>query len=155
LLNDFRLTVHPDEMQRYADQLILFSQGGAIPSQETTAVPAPVVAEAPRLTKVPEPPQHSAEVYRAYAGGPAAMGAFDAFGGKMLPDSHASHRTPPATAVTHDRSYDVDDAASECGTEMTENTETGTEGGETDDEPTIRPDRSCAGSECGGIEDDA
>jgi hypothetical protein len=84
LLNDFRLTVHPAEMQRYADQLVRFSASAVPPPSSAPAAPANQLPAAPIF----------------------------------------------------------DDGASEC--------DASTEGGETDDEPTIRADRS----ECGWRTDD-
>jgi hypothetical protein len=140
LLNDFRLTVHPDEMQRYAEQLVLFSQHQ--PSSPTSVRLARELGHSspPAAAAAATGTVHSPAAYADYAGGPRQMGAFDAFGGALPADA------PPALPA--------DGAESECGA-----SECGeTEGGETDDEPTIRADRSCAGSECGGpwaADDDA
>ncbi|KAJ7162600.1 cyclin-domain-containing protein [Mycena crocata] len=156
LLNDFRLVIPRDEMQRYAEQLILFSN-----SPETAATVPPPVS-----TPVAAPMQ--------------AMGAIDAYGGRLpsmpndgpafpSPSSSSSSSTPsasasaaqasssnktprryPGTASEHDgngeRRYPTDDDAESTETE-TETEGTETDGGwTTDDEPTIRPAHSSAGS---------
>ncbi|KAJ7067914.1 cyclin-domain-containing protein [Mycena amicta] len=105
LLNDFRLVIPREEMQRYAEQLILFSNA----PEFVRPTPAPVAA----------PMQ--------------AMGAVDAYGGRIPspPLSNGHLRHPPD-----------DDTETETETEGTE-----TDGGwTTDDEPTIRPAHSSAGS---------
>ncbi|KAJ7937420.1 cyclin-domain-containing protein [Mycena leptocephala] len=119
LLNDFRLVIPRDEMQRYAEQLILFSNApDAVP-------PAPVAA----------PMQ--------------AMGAIDAYGGRVPTQQRpARHRHSPMANKTPSfrprAPPDNDDTETETETE-TEGTET--DGGwTTDDEPTIRPAHSSAGS---------
>ncbi|KAG1753227.1 cyclin-domain-containing protein [Suillus lakei] len=135
LLNDFRLVISPEEMQRYAEQLILFSQSQ--PPELSPSVPRPVT---------PSRSQQSTLQTRSSpttASGPArAMGAIDVYGGSVAPD-----RTPSMRAV---RTRD-DDAASIISTET--DTETETEGGyTTDDEPTIRPPNSSS-SCCGDAEE--
>ncbi|KAJ7179498.1 cyclin-domain-containing protein [Mycena filopes] len=134
LLNDFRLVIPRDEMQRYAEQLILFSSApDAVP-----VVPAPVAA----------PMQ--------------AMGAIDAYGGPVpppakptppplngvMPHASTSSFTPSSNKTPSFRPRQPppgDDTETETETE-TEGTET--DGGwTTDDEPTIRPGaHSSAGS---------
>ncbi|KDQ65050.1 hypothetical protein JAAARDRAFT_28713 [Jaapia argillacea MUCL 33604] len=147
LLNDFRLMISTEEMQRYAEQLILFSQS----NHQTDASPSPVPA--PPIERQPSAPLQ-------------AMGAVDAYGGRIVDPSptgppadrgprpqpeEASHnhhddddenqpvtRTPNARpsmshrasiSSTHTQSSSVD---SDAGTETEYD-------GETDDEPTIRP----------------
>ncbi|KAG2365672.1 cyclin-domain-containing protein [Suillus spraguei] len=132
LLNDFRLVISPEEMQRYAEQLILFSQSQP---PESPSVPRPVT---------PSRSQQSTFQTRSSSttvSGPArAMGAIDVYGGSVAPV-----RTPSMRAV---RTRD-DDAASIVSTE----TDTETEGGyTTDDEPTIRPPNSSS-SICGDVEE--
>ncbi|KAG8218279.1 cyclin-domain-containing protein [Butyriboletus roseoflavus] len=126
LLNNFTLVISPEEMQRYAEQLVLFSrsQSQSHPSSSS---------QSPRMpsTQIRSPtPSTSA--------GPArAMGAIDAYGGSVAPD-----RTPSMRAV-HTRDDDASSILSETSTEAE------TEGGyTTDDEPTIRPPNSA--SSCHG-----
>ncbi|KAJ7499314.1 cyclin-domain-containing protein [Mycena latifolia] len=131
LLNDFRLVIPRDEMQRYAEQLILFSN-----SPETVSpIPAPVAA----------PMQ--------------AMGAIDAYGGRLpaerptpkppqlvpnggpYPPPHASSSSSNKTPSVRPRFPADEDTETETETETE-----GTDGGwTTDDEPTIRPAHSSAG----------
>lgn len=152
LLNDFRLVISQEEMQRYAEQLIVFSEG-SLPPPPTSPAPAPALA-------TPAPPTAGAN------GAMHAMGAIDAYGGVVgaggaktpsarayAPTTHppaASTSTAPARSNSNSSStaarspVDEDDAASEAETE--------TEGGwTTDDEPTIRAggaDRSDCASLC-------
>jgi PHO85 cyclin-6/7 len=117
LLNDFNLVVSSAEMQRYAEQLILFSRSeGALQSSQTCAIP---------------------EV----SGPTRAMGAFDAYGGRI--EGQPAHQSS-STQAYHQPYFrgkdDEDDDASVA------SAETETEGGDTtDDEPTIRP--ACRDSE--------
>ncbi|KAF7301617.1 Cyclin-domain-containing protein [Mycena indigotica] len=104
LLNDFRLVIPREEMQRYAEQLIIFSNS-------------------------PEPVRHTPASVTAPM---QAMGAIDAYGGRISPKlaNGGPSQTPD---------YDTE---TETETEGTE-----TDGGwTTDDEPTIRPAHSSAGS---------
>ncbi|KAK0231233.1 cyclin-domain-containing protein [Armillaria fumosa] len=123
LLNDFRLVIPGDEMQRYAEQLIIFSSDSSPPSSSSSPSPAAV-------------PTH-------------AMGAIDAFGARV-------HDHTQATASY--RRHGAPESEEEPETET--ETETETDGGwTTDDEPTIRPAHSTAGSEdsrsiCSAQEDD-
>lgn len=111
LLNDFRLVIPGDEMQRYAEQLIIFSSDSSPPPSSSSPSPAAV-------------PTH-------------AMGAIDAFGARV-------HDHPQATASYHRHGAPESEEEPETETE----TETETDGGwTTDDEPTIRPAHSTAGSE--------
>lgn len=96
LLNDFRLVISSDEMQRYAEQLILFSRTsgamrGAIPDG---LVNAPSGVAAPM----------------------SAMGAIDTFGGKVADDDY---RTPSHHKNDRHRQEEDDtddDATSTSGT---------------------------------------
>ncbi|KAG1739896.1 cyclin-domain-containing protein [Suillus paluster] len=135
LLNDFRLVISPEEMQRYAEQLILFSQSQ--PPQLSPTVPRPVTP-----SRSQQSPTLQTRSSPTTASGPArAMGAIDTYGGTVAPD-----RTPSMRAV---RTRD-DDAASIV---SETDTETETEGGyATDDEPTIRPPNSSS-SCCGDAEE--
>jgi len=173
LLNDFRLTVGPAEMQRYGEQLIRFSQHqtDAPPAATATSPAKPgnhlVSATVPRgpgpaaahpATRAPKPTSptttasvpsnaHAPSAYADYAGGPRAMGAIDAYGGSLPTEDDGVHRTPDgrvrpplSTASSYATVPETD--ASDAASEYAE-----TEGGETDDEPTIRAGRSVAGSE--------
>lgn len=123
LLNDFRLVIPGDEMQRYAEQLIIFSSDSSPPPSSSSPSTAAV-------------PTH-------------AMGAIDAFGARV-------HDHPQAAASYHRHGAPESEEEPETETE----TETETDGGwTTDDEPTIRPAHSTAGSEdsrsiCSAQEDD-
>lgn len=175
LLNDFRLVIPTDEMQRYAEQLVFFSN-----STDNPLPPIAPVQTTPTLPSVTAPMQ--------------AMGAIDAYGGRIPGDEDETARKPlqhhylqpganghlaqtqphapyrqyqpvvgPAGVSSYSNSSgsgsgsnktpsvrpryqrgQSDDASTETETE-TEETET--DGGwTTDDEPTIRPAHSSAGS---------
>ncbi|KAI6035604.1 cyclin-domain-containing protein [Pisolithus orientalis] len=158
LLNDFRLVISPEEMQKYAEQLILFSH-----SQQQQP-PPPVPSSSSSSSATPHPrisPRLHSSTYSS--SGPArAMGAIDAYGGTVAPDrtpsmrpAHAPsvHGYAPSSSHHHypTNSSRDDDASSIVSTD-TETTET--EGGDTtDDEPTIRPPNS-ASSCCGDALED-
>lgn len=128
LLNDFRLVISPEEMQRYAEQLILFSQSQPPESPSVRPITPSRLQQSTFQTR--SSPTTASR----------AMGAIDVCGGSVAPD-----RTPSMRAV---RTRD-DDAASIVSTD----TETETEGGyTTDDEPTIRPPNSSS-SICGDAEE--
>ena len=122
-------------MQKYAEQLVLFSQSQS-PSHPSSSSPS-TATQLPRTpsTQFRSPPSSTPS-------GPArAMGAIDAYGGSVAPD-----RTPSMRAV-HTRDDDASSIFSETSTEAE------TEGGDTtDDEPTIRPPNS-ASSCCGDVEE--
>ncbi|KAL5527516.1 hypothetical protein ACEPAG_6317 [Sanghuangporus baumii] len=136
LLNDFRLSIPPDEMQRYWEQLIRFSQAQDAPEgQSIPAAPGPSVSASRPLQ---------------------SMGAFDAYGGAVIcdnapcSDSQAPRNATPKRyrssdvqiverKVLPDEEEDRDRESSVC-------SETDTDA-ETDDEPTIRPAHSCASSD--------
>ncbi|KAF7331719.1 Cyclin-domain-containing protein [Mycena kentingensis (nom. inval.)] len=108
LLNDFRLVIPKEEMQRYAEQLILFSTSPEL----VRPVPAPIAAPMQTL---------GVDAYN----GPASS--------SRLPNGHSFEPRQQPTD---------DDTETETETEGTE-----TDGGwTTDDEPTIRPTHSSAGS---------
>ncbi|KAI6046501.1 cyclin-domain-containing protein [Pisolithus marmoratus] len=161
LLNDFRLVVSPEEMQKYAEQLILFSH-----SQQPLSPPVPSSSSSPSTTSHSHPhlrmSPHSHSSTHSISGPARAMGAIDAYGGTVAPDrtpsmrpTHApsrhGHTTHNTSNSHHHNNYPTnssrdDDASSILSTD-TETTET--EGGDTtDDEPTIRPPNS--GSSCCG-----
>lgn len=135
LLNNFSLVISPEEMQRYAEQLVLFSQSQSQshPSSSSSQSTATQLPRTPS-TQFRSPPSVSSCPARA-------MGAIDAYGGSVAPD-----RTPNMRAV-HIRDDDASSILSETSTEPE------TEGGDTtDDEPTIRPPNS-ASSCCGDAEE--
>jgi hypothetical protein len=167
LLNDFRLTVAPAEMQRYGEQLIRFSQHQTDAPPAATATspakpanhlvstmvprgPGPAAAHSParaHSSAATASDAHAPSAYADYAGGPRAMGAIDAYGGSLPAEDERVHRTPDgrvrpplSTASSYSTAPDTD--ASDAASEYAD-----TEGGETDDEPTIRAGRSVAGSE--------
>lgn len=141
LLNDFRLMVSPQEMQRYAEQLVLFSQLrsegdiSSMPPKSPSSLSAPM----------------------------QAMGAVDAYGGSFVASTYrADHTSPSSTSATsnhkngartpqvrpRDPSF-INGAVSETDASDAETTsEAGTEtDAETDDEPTIRPNHSSCSSD--------
>ena len=160
-------------MQRYAEQLILFSKS----QQQPLAPPSPNLASPLPPSSSPlspssshtstssplfrTPPKTHSSPY-AHTGPARAMGAIDAYGGTVAPDrtpNMRAVRAPPSSHSTHTfarhHNYTArDDDASSIVSTDTETTET--EGGDTtDDEPTIRPPNS--GSSCCGdaLEDTA
>ncbi|KAH0839560.1 cyclin-domain-containing protein [Lanmaoa asiatica] len=136
LLNNFSLVILPEEMQKYAEQLVLFSQSQSQshPSSSSSQSTATQLPRTPSTQFHPPPSSTST--------GPArAMGAIDAYGGSVAPD-----RTPSMRAV-RTRDDDASSIFSETSTEAE------TEGGDTtDDEPTIRPPNS-ASSCCGDVDE--
>ncbi|KAF7982344.1 hypothetical protein HWV62_29062 [Athelia sp. TMB] len=139
LLNDFRLVISSEEMQRYAEQLIVFSEGSLPPTS-----PSPSPSPSPSLA--PTSPSPSSP--NAKTNGMHAMGAIDAYGGSVAPTASTSGtKTPSARPPGPARNpSEDDDAASEAGTE------TETEGGwTTDDEPTIRAGGAADRSDCASL----
>ena len=143
LLNDFRLMISPQEMQRYAEQLILFSQLRS--DGDLSAIP-------PRsLSNLSAPMQ--------------AMGAVDAYGGSLVGSTHRTDHTSPVSTSTSTTSNHKNGArtpqvrprepplangsVSETDASDPDTTsEAGTEtDAETDDEPTIRPNHSSCSSD--------
>ncbi|KAI9572399.1 cyclin-domain-containing protein [Boletus coccyginus] len=136
LLNNFSLVISPEEMQRYAEQLVIFSQSQSQshPSSSSSQTTATQLPRTPSM-------QFRSPPFSALSGPARAMGAIDAYGGAVAPD-----RTPSMRAV-RTRDDDASSIFSETSTEAE------TEGGDTtDDEPTIRPPNS-AGSCCGDAEE--
>lgn len=143
LLNDFRLMVSPQEMQRYAEQLVLFSRlrsEGDLPSMP------------------PKTPNNLSNPMQT-------MGAVDAYGGSLIGSTHRVDHTSPAptsaSATSNHRNgaktpqvrpkeppY-TNGAVSETDASDADTTsEAGTEtDAETDDEPTIRPNHSSCSSD--------
>ncbi|KAL1741942.1 cyclin-domain-containing protein [Schizophyllum fasciatum] len=135
LLNNFSLVIHPDEMQRYAEQLILFSHKHSSSPIPHTIVPLSTISSSSQTGSAAPTP---------------SMGAVDAFGGRIPVEStpHPTHHEQEPSSVSaafrQPRYSSGDDTETE--------TETETDGGSTtDDEPTIRPAHSSAGS----VSDDA
>ena len=117
LLNDFRLTISPEELQQYADQLTA-SSGSASDSS------MPPIKAATGLTA---PMQ--------------AMGAVDAYGGNLASTSPGNGHSKNGfrTPQMHPQQYSF---TSETDASDAETSEAGIEthtDGKTDDEPTIRP----------------
>ena len=140
LLNDFRLTIPPDEMQRYADQLIRFAQSrnGLANGQLWLS---PTMTES--RTLAPSRPMQS-------------MGAFDAFGGaisgtEVTSDGEAPRNSTPRrsmASIANGIPIPIVDEHDERDQESSVYSETDTEAEtSTDDEPTIRPSHSCASSD--------
>ncbi|KAF8450940.1 cyclin-domain-containing protein [Boletus edulis BED1] len=139
LLNNFSLVISPEEMQRYAEQLVLFSQSQSQPQPHPSSPPS----SKSTTTQLPHTPstQFRSPPSSTSSGPARAMGAIDAYGGSVAPS-----RTPSMRAL-HTRDDDTSSIFSET------STETETEGGDTtDDEPTIRPPHS-ASSCCGDAEE--
>lgn len=157
LLNDFRLVISSEEMQRYAEQLILFSRSsGMIGGVGVDAVGAGGVGAGPSTGAAPMTGGIGV------AAPMSAMGAIDAYGGRVADDGRRTRTSPSASASStssrssHGSTYaDADTSASTAhqqggATEEEEEdaeteTEVGTEDGDeasstntTDDEPTIR-----------------
>jgi len=132
--------ISPQEMQRYAEQLVLFSQLRS--EGDLSAMP-------------PKPPNSLSAPMQA-------MGAVDAYGGSLVGSTHRTDHTPSVStstsahkngtrtpqvrprepsitngAVSEPDASDAD-TTSEAGTETD---------AETDDEPTIRPNHSSCSSD--------
>ncbi|KAJ3857200.1 cyclin-domain-containing protein [Lentinula lateritia] len=136
LLNNFNLVIPKDEMQRYAEQLILFSSNKS-PSPGVSFSSS--ITPRPTATSATAPPQSNDMVPMR------CMGAIDAYGGPIPgAESSASSSLPPPTNIPFSQS-ESEGAETETETETEADTET--DGGwTTDDEPTIRPPKSSAGS---------
>lgn len=144
LLNDFKLTIPPEEMQRYAEQLILFSEvqsakssSSNSPTNDKSSVNPANVAS--RLA-IPSRPMQS-------------MGAFDAFGGQIVADvdddaprNKTPRRIASAAALLAIPSNTENYIEGDQERESILGSETDTDA-ETDDEPTIRPAHSGSSSE--------
>lgn len=143
LLNDFRLVISPDEMQRYADQLVAFSESQSRHSDANNSIPQirPPIAPVP----IPIDPQQPT----MYSGsGPTHSNSLGTSRGISEDNSTTNvHRnsTPrhSATAVAPVSAYFPED---ERDPDSSVCSETDTDA-ETDDEPTIRANHSCASSE--------
>ena len=128
--------IDQEEMQRYAEQLIAFSEGT---SKHATSLVDGTFTQGVKLT-------HSPTSSRA-------MGASDAFGAVVAEDrEHHSAgpqiSTPRHYAASGNLSVVADEHVGDQEERETGSTYSEAEtDGETDDEPTIRPDRSCSSSE--------
>lgn len=143
LLNDFRLMISPQEMQRYAEQLVLFSQ------LRSEGDLSPMPPKSPGSLSAPM----------------QAMGAVDAYGGSLVGSTHHTNQISPASTSATTASIHKNGArtpqvrprepSSSSGTvsetdasDADTTSEAGTEtDAETDDEPTIRPNHSSCSSD--------
>lgn len=142
LLNDFRLMVSPQEMQRYAEQLVLFSQLRSDGDLSTIPPKLPSSLSVPMQT----------------------MGAVDAYGGSFIGSTRRVDHTSSVSTLTYTTSNHkngfktpqvrprepyANGAISEPDASDADTTsEAGTEtDAETDDEPTIRPNHSSCSSD--------
>ncbi|EIW82172.1 cyclin-domain-containing protein [Coniophora puteana RWD-64-598 SS2] len=126
LLNDFNLVISPQEMQKYAEQLVIFSQ--------STDPSASDISSSQSAGALPTaPPAHCRPLSFP---SPAAQAA-DAM------DTATDRNRTPSMRAARGEDEDARSILSEA------DTETETEGGSTtDDEPTIRPRQSsCSGDD--------
>lgn len=175
LLNDFRLVISSEEMQRYAEQLILFSRssgmmGGAVDGQDHTACSSGANGAGAGIG-VGGGATSSAcgsNAGASVAAPMSAMGAVDAYGGRMADDTNMRTRKStsaiPSSSKHHSHSHNhlshhhhnrthhhhrhnstttQDSDTYDNGDDDDAETEVGTEDGSvgtntTDDEPTIR-----------------
>jgi PHO85 cyclin-6/7 len=133
LLNDFRLTISPRELQRYAEQLLLFSETRSNPSSPL---------DPSSLSSVKSPTGLTAPMQ--------AMGAVDAYGGTFA-SSHSSGTTGYPkngfrTPQVHPRQTSSASLATVASETDASDAETDLDGS-TDDEPTIRPAHSSCSSD--------
>lgn len=179
LLNDFTLVIPKDEMQRYAEQLILFSKSpDPVPTSPTSAtgmgtttptmqslIPAFVASAS--ATGASPVVMSGARSTGAVAGPSQTMGAYDAYGGQVLSPSLAQStsvfpfpqpskgkavaRPPPPMLQRGGTSHGDTDTETETETEPETDTDNGST---TDDEPTIRPAHSIHSRSSGGSEAD-
>ncbi|KAK7471175.1 cyclin-like protein interacting with PHO85 [Stygiomarasmius scandens] len=108
LLNDFRLVIPGDEMQRYADQLLLFSNSNSESISGTTTNSIPRSISTPSSSSSSSPPINHAQStpHNSTTNDLTApmrnMGAIDAYGGKIPGSSStlmSSHHRPLAAPV--------------------------------------------------------
>lgn len=132
--------ISPQEMQRYAEQLVLFSQLrsegdlSAMPPKSPSSLSAPM----------------------------QAMGAVDAYGGSLVGSAHRADHTPPPPPATsvhkngtrtpqvrpRELSFTNGTVSETDASDADTTSEAGTEtDAETDDEPTIRPNHSSCSSD--------
>lgn len=168
LLNDFRLVISSAEMQRYAEQLMVFSRSSdpaLLLKHPAIQQPQPVASSSSASSS----PHRQNKTSPLRVVSPKGMGAIDAYGGHVpSSESHAASmakmqagvpklsypipRTPRSAGVNGHPppppSPDTPDDEDEVETET--ETETETDGGSTtDDEPTIRP--GGGGSVCSSV----
>ncbi|EDR04898.1 uncharacterized protein LACBIDRAFT_303755 [Laccaria bicolor S238N-H82] len=168
LLNDFRLVISSAEMQRYAEQLMVFSRSSdpaLLLKHPAIQQPQPVASSSSASSS----PHRQNKTSPLRVVSPKGMGAIDAYGGHVpSSESHAASmakmqagvpklsypipRTPRSAGVNGHPppppSPDTPDDEDEVETET--ETETETDGGSTtDDEPTIRP--GDGGSVCSSV----
>lgn len=173
LLNDFRLVIPKEEMQRYAEQLVLFSKSSPPADLSSFPYPAPTSSTLSSPSTLVSAPTMT-------------MGAIDAYGGRAPGRSSSTHSKekdapqPPFGSVngasslvpssSHHWSQRIPNGKMrqpsedpETETETEAETETETDGWTTDDEPTIRPphsssssedSRSICGSDTGDVDED-
>lgn len=149
LLNDFRLSIATEEMQRYAEQLQIYSQNSDAGLKDVSGRD--------------QPPLQSQAPRDLIASSMRRMGAADAYGGRLpgapMTEEETIRETYSGVVGYHkamelekkkmaeDFSQEEETAECHCRESSIESgTETEEEGGETDDEPTIRA-HSSAGSE--------
>lgn len=128
LLNDFRLVISSDEMQRYAEQLILFSRSSGV------------------LAGEPHAPHPLRNVTTASGNGVAApISAMGVIDGSKFVDGRPSALTKHSTSGSHPRPpplasryHQNSSIADEDETETETLTEDSSSVVTTDDEPTIR-----------------
>jgi len=160
LLNDFRLSIPSEEMQRYADHLVATEDGqlGPTPSSNIgSGIANGGVQPATQNSTMTSVPMQRAS---AQSHPMQSMGAIDAYGGSVGQYEHAQQRhlredDPPRNASTPRRRPTSPSSASippptpadesferesSCGASVYSETDT-------DDEPTIRPTNSCGNSE--------
>lgn len=94
LLNNFTLVIPKDEMQRYAEQLILFSSNNSVPLTSVPSVssPLPSTSRHASTTPIATSPRH-----HDMAAPTRSMGAIDAYSGRI---SGSESHTPLATGPT-------------------------------------------------------
>ncbi|EPQ59689.1 cyclin-domain-containing protein [Gloeophyllum trabeum ATCC 11539] len=147
LLNNFNLMITPDEMQRYAEQLIIFSQSPSQQNRKDPCEPTPLpLTVSDTRPAAPMQAMGAVDTYGDHVGSckshaspapPRASEGSEADHPSKTPNVRPQvlHRGSSSGASTHSR-YSSVDSASEAGDTETEYD------GETDDEPTIRPNGS-------------
>lgn len=130
LLNDFRLMISAEEMQRYAEQLIQFSQSNR---HQTSSAASPQPSPISPINQSPARPSNFMV--------PPSREPVHHEAGHQTP--HVGPRVPYSrSSSSYSSAYSTaeSETASEAGTETDFD-------GSTDDEPTIRPTHSSASSE--------
>ncbi|KAF8528687.1 cyclin-domain-containing protein [Gautieria morchelliformis] len=146
LLNDFRLSIATEEMQRYAEQLQIYAR------KSETGLES--------VSGRKQPPSQSQSPRDLIASSMRRMGAADAYGGRLpgepMTEAETIRETYSGVVGYHKAMVLENKATEDVEEEVTQHhsressiesgAETEEEGGETDDEPTIRA-HSSAGSE--------